>query len=183
MRTGQRRRVMAVAVAASLAVVAYLPGTATASTVNAVQQPPPSLRFANPDSQALFGTAYSEALTNLLQTNVISYDPSVYDKSGLMDPGQGIVKAGGGYPQPWTRDASVNSWNAASLLDPSPRAEHAVGGGGQGLQRQPARSSRTTSSGTRSSGSRPRGTSSWPPATETFLAERVPDRFRHARDP
>jgi hypothetical protein len=27
------------------------------------------------------------------------------------------VRAGGGYPQPWTRDASVNSWNATSLLD------------------------------------------------------------------
>ncbi|MEU6849617.1 hypothetical protein ABZ901_06745 [Actinacidiphila alni] len=80
---------------------------------------PPTLRFANPDSQALYGTAYASALTNLLTTNTIGWDPAVYNKSGLMDPDVGIVRAGGGYPQPWTRDASVNSWNATSLLAPA----------------------------------------------------------------
>ncbi|MFJ7213308.1 MGH1-like glycoside hydrolase domain-containing protein [Amycolatopsis sp. NPDC098790] len=79
---------------------------------------PPSLEFANPDSQALFGTAYREALDNLLRTNTIGYDAK-YDKSGLLDPATGIVRAGGGYDQPWTRDASINSWNATSLLSPS----------------------------------------------------------------
>lgn len=121
MSTGQRRRLMAIAVAAAFVATGYVPGTAgaTPSTVNATQKSPPSLQFANTNSQALYGMAYAEALTNLLQTNVITYDPSVYDKSGLMDPSLGIIRAGGGYPQPWTRDASVNSWNAASLLDPS----------------------------------------------------------------
>ncbi|MBB2936793.1 hypothetical protein FHX82_003857 [Amycolatopsis bartoniae] len=79
----------------------------------------PSLEFANPDSQALFGTAYDEALKNLLQTNTIAADPARYGKSGLLDPDTGIVRAGGGYGQPWTRDASVNSWNATSLLSPA----------------------------------------------------------------
>ncbi|MFB9831039.1 hypothetical protein [Actinoallomurus acaciae] len=37
-----------------------------------------------------------------------------------MDPDVGIVRAGGGYPQAWTRDASVNSPNATSLPSPAP---------------------------------------------------------------
>ena len=92
----------------------YWPGTAEAS-----EPVPPSLEFTNPNSQALLGTAYEAALKNLLRTNTIAYDPAVYDKSGLMDPKVGIVRAGGGYPQPWTRDASVNSWNATSLVSPA----------------------------------------------------------------
>ncbi|HEY3470716.1 MAG TPA: glycosyl hydrolase family 65 protein [Amycolatopsis sp.] len=79
---------------------------------------PPTLEFANPESQALLGTAYTAALGNLLRTNTIAYDPR-YDKTGLLDPAVGIVRAGGGYAQPWTRDASINSWNATSLLDPA----------------------------------------------------------------
>ncbi|WP_439379801.1 MGH1-like glycoside hydrolase domain-containing protein [Amycolatopsis lexingtonensis] len=78
----------------------------------------PSLEFANPGSQALYGAAYDAALDNLVRTNTIGYDPK-YDKSGLLDPSVGFVRAGGGYDQPWTRDASVNSWNATSLLDPA----------------------------------------------------------------
>ncbi|MFB9471094.1 glycosyl hydrolase family 65 protein [Nonomuraea salmonea] len=30
----------------------------------------------------------------------------------------GVIRAGGGYPDPWTRDASINAWYAASLLSP-----------------------------------------------------------------
>lgn len=78
----------------------------------------PQLEFADPASQTLFGTAYQEALDNLLRTSTIGYDPK-YDKSGLLDPATGIVRAGGGYDQPWTRDASINSWNATSLLAPA----------------------------------------------------------------
>ncbi|MCG8923062.1 glycosyl hydrolase family 65 protein [Lentzea sp. CC55] len=79
---------------------------------------PPSLRFANPDSQALYGTAYTAALDNLLRRNTLAYDPR-YNRSGLQDPAVGFVRAGGGYQQPWTRDASINSWNAASQLSPA----------------------------------------------------------------
>jgi hypothetical protein len=101
------------------AVVALSTGGYWAGTAEASEPSPPSLEFTNPNSQALLGTAYETALRNLLQTNTIGYDPAVYDKSGLMDPNVGIVRAGGGYPQPWTRDASVNSWNATSLLNPA----------------------------------------------------------------
>ncbi|MFI5734953.1 MGH1-like glycoside hydrolase domain-containing protein [Kribbella sp. NPDC051587] len=88
---------------------------AAAAPVNASA---PTLEFANRDSQALFGTAYAAALKNLLQTNTVPFDSS-HAKSGLMDPAVGMVRAGGGYAQPWTRDASINSWNATSLLSPA----------------------------------------------------------------
>jgi hypothetical protein len=101
------------------AVLAFGTVTYRAGTAEASEPAPPSLEFTNPNSQALLGTAYETALKNLLQTNTIGYDPAVYDKSGLLDPDVGIVRAGGGYPQPWTRDASVNSWNATSLLSPA----------------------------------------------------------------
>ncbi|WP_439658521.1 MGH1-like glycoside hydrolase domain-containing protein [Lentzea sp. HUAS TT2] len=78
----------------------------------------PTLRFANPLTQALYGNAYAAALDNLLRINTMGYDAG-YNKSGLLDPSVGFVRAGGGYHQPWTRDASVNSWNATSLLSPA----------------------------------------------------------------
>ncbi|MFE7504501.1 hypothetical protein [Promicromonospora sp. NPDC057488] len=79
----------------------------------------PAVLFANPETQALLGPAYAGALTNLLVTNTVPCDPDVYGGSGLLDPGVGtFFRAGGGYAQPWTRDAAVNSWNAGSLLAP-----------------------------------------------------------------
>lgn len=81
--------------------------------------PRPTLTFANSTTQSTLGTAYTKALTNLLDTNTVSYDPAVYNSSGLMtDNPQTFIRAGGGYDQPWTRDAAVNTWNAASLLEP-----------------------------------------------------------------
>ena len=79
----------------------------------------PALSFSSSATQALVGPAYAAALKNLLETNTVPFDDATYNQNGLMtgDPGT-FVKAGGGYPQPWTRDASVNSWNAASLLEP-----------------------------------------------------------------
>jgi glycogen debranching enzyme len=53
---------------------------------------------------------YAAALANLLQTNTV--------------PGRGggepphFIRAGGGYPDPWTRDAAINVWSAASMLEP-----------------------------------------------------------------
>ncbi|MFG1648051.1 glycogen debranching protein [Amycolatopsis sp. NPDC049252] len=112
-RTAGRRIALALlALTTSCGVVA---GAAPATADAAVT---PSLEFANPGSQALFGAAYAAALDNLLRTNTIGYDAR-YDKSGLLDPAVGLVRAGGGYDQPWTRDASVNSWNATSLLSPA----------------------------------------------------------------
>lgn len=63
--------------------------------------------------------AYRTALTNLVEINTVPYDPAEYNQTGLLtDPPGVFIRAGGGYAQPWTRDASVNSWNAGSLLTP-----------------------------------------------------------------
>jgi Ricin-type beta-trefoil lectin domain/Bacterial alpha-L-rhamnosidase 6 hairpin glycosidase domain len=79
----------------------------------------PTLTFSDAAAQATLGNAYNLATTNLLTTNTVTYDPSTYNTSGLMqNPPGTFIRAGGGYSQPWTRDASVNSWNAASLLEP-----------------------------------------------------------------
>ncbi|OON73048.1 hypothetical protein B1H18_28110 [Streptomyces tsukubensis] len=65
--------------------------------------------------------AHRAALTNLFDVNTVPYDPATYDRTGLMsDPPGVFIRAGGGYEQPWTRDASVNTWNAASSLSPGP---------------------------------------------------------------
>ncbi|GAA2348986.1 hypothetical protein [Dactylosporangium salmoneum] len=97
---------------------------ATALVAAAAPQPAlaatsrPSLQFANPSAQAAFGAAYTKALANLLDVNTVPYDAAVYNQSGLMtNPPSTFIRAGGGYAQPWTRDAAVNSWNAASLLE------------------------------------------------------------------
>ena len=64
-------------------------------------------------------TAFAKALENVLSINRIQYDPKHFDKSGLLDGKLGkFLRAGGDYQEPWTRDASINSWNAASLLEP-----------------------------------------------------------------
>lgn len=80
---------------------------------------PPSLDLGEASAESLFGTAYETALHNLLVTNTVPADAE-HEQTGLLegDPPM-MLRAGGGYDQPWTRDASVNSWNAASLLDPS----------------------------------------------------------------
>ncbi|MDI5962419.1 ricin-type beta-trefoil lectin domain protein [Streptantibioticus silvisoli] len=83
----------------------------------------PALSFADPSTQATLGTAYTKALANLLDTNTVTFDPATYNSSGLMTTSpQTFIRAGGGYSQPWTRDASVNSWNAGSLLEPKSAA-------------------------------------------------------------
>ena len=58
-------------------------------------------------------------MENLLQINTGPDLARTHDASGLLtgDPAF-FIRAGGGYDQPWTRDASLNSWNAASLLEP-----------------------------------------------------------------
>ncbi len=79
----------------------------------------PALTFADAGAQATLGAAYTRALANVLDVNTVTFDPAVYNRSGLMTTSpQTFIRAGGGYPQPWTRDASINSWNAGSLLEP-----------------------------------------------------------------
>ncbi|MGA9121398.1 MAG: hypothetical protein WB699_18670 [Bacteroidota bacterium] len=91
------------------------PGNPVDSTIHR-----PVLFFTNPDMQQLLGRTFSDALVNLLDTNTVPFDKAVYNQTGLLtDPPGEFIRAGGGYSQPWTRDASLNSWNAASLLEPA----------------------------------------------------------------
>ncbi|UFU06812.1 hypothetical protein [Ruania halotolerans] len=52
------------------------------------------------------GRLYEAALHNVFVVNTLR------DEKGP------FVRAGGGYPTPWTRDAAINSWSALSLLAP-----------------------------------------------------------------
>lgn len=89
----------------------------------------PALHFDSSQSQALLAVPFQSALANLLDINTITIlyrsGPAAttgddYDQTGLLaSPPATFIRAGGGYRQPWTRDASVNSWNAGSLLEPA----------------------------------------------------------------
>lgn len=78
----------------------------------------PQLRFQNRLLQGTLGKAYQGALDNLLRLNTVPDLKNEYNKAGLMTTGDKFMRAGGGYNTPWTRDASLNSWNAGSLLEP-----------------------------------------------------------------
>lgn len=82
-------------------------------------QDAPRLHFEHRLPQGTLGKAYDAALDNLLRVNSIADTEGKYNPTGLMATPPGtFVRAGGGYGEPWTRDASLNSWNAASLLEP-----------------------------------------------------------------
>lgn len=118
--TISRLRRLSVAVASlSFALAIPLAGQApepqTATTV-----PPqrPTLTFADSSRQSTIASAYASALHNLLDINTVRYNPDPYNQTGLLsDPPGFFIRAGGGYSQPWTRDAAINSWNGASLLE------------------------------------------------------------------
>jgi glycogen debranching enzyme len=78
----------------------------------------PQLSFENRLIQGTLGTAYQGALDNLLRVNTVTDTNREHNKAGLMTTPDKFIKAGGGYSEPWTRDASINSWNAGSLLEP-----------------------------------------------------------------
>jgi glycogen debranching enzyme len=80
----------------------------------------PVLTFDDRMVQSTLGIAYQNATDNLLRINTVPDTEKKHNAAGLMtgDPGL-FVRAGGGYNEPWTRDASLNTWNAASLLEPS----------------------------------------------------------------
>lgn len=76
---------------------------------------PPVLKVPNP----MIREVYDIALKNLLEINTVPCDPERYDKTGLLDRNLGLmIRAGGNYASPWTRDAAINCWNCASLLSP-----------------------------------------------------------------
>ena len=64
--------------------------------------------------------AYQMALKNVLEINTVPCDAETYNKSGMLDETLGLmIRAGGGYPTPWTRDAAVNTMNAGCFLEPA----------------------------------------------------------------
>ncbi|WP_344319105.1 MGH1-like glycoside hydrolase domain-containing protein, partial [Actinocatenispora thailandica] len=130
-RTGLPRRRVLGAGAAGLAAagLAGVAGPATAAPQRAPEgtavpgpaaaDDRPAIEFAAAVDRSL-GAAYRAALHNLLDINTVPYDPAVYDRTGLLsDPPGTFLRAGGGYDQPWTRDAATNSANAGSLLCPA----------------------------------------------------------------
>lgn len=62
---------------------------------------------------------YQLALKNLLEINTVDCPSEIYNKTGLLDEELGLmIRAGGSYDTPWTRDAAVNTMNAACFLEP-----------------------------------------------------------------
>ena len=105
-------------VASTPATFAQTAATSPASSAATRITKAPTLRFENALTQRTLGRAYDDALDNLLRINTVPDNENKHDKAGLMDASKLFVKAGGAYNEPWTRDASINSWNAASLLEP-----------------------------------------------------------------
>ena len=64
--------------------------------------------------------AFDKAVKNLTEINTIACDFSVYNSTGLLN-GQipMMIRAGGSYQTPWTRDAAINSWAAGRFLEPA----------------------------------------------------------------
>jgi hypothetical protein len=105
------------------AVLAIVPAVAAAvvagPSASSAADSRPTLTFTKPDMQASLGAAYTKGLHNLLDINTVRYDPNTYNQTGLLtDPPGTFIQAGADYGQPWTRDGSMNPWNAASLLEP-----------------------------------------------------------------
>lgn len=79
----------------------------------------PKLVFENTKLNELLSKVYDSAVHNLISINIIECNEEAYGKTGLVQsPNPLIIRAGGDYNSPWTRDASINSWSAASLLAP-----------------------------------------------------------------
>lgn len=75
----------------------------------------PELSIENADIAA----AYRAALENLFEINTVYCPPETYNRTGLLPKQPALMmRAGGTYPTPWTRDAAVNTMNAACFLEP-----------------------------------------------------------------
>lgn len=75
----------------------------------------PVFETSNQILQDIFGFA----LKNLLEVNTVECPSERYNKTGLLDESLGLmIRAGAQYASPWTRDATVNSWNCASIIEP-----------------------------------------------------------------
>lgn len=63
--------------------------------------------------------AWKMALHTLMEISTVECPMEGYNKTGLLEAEPGLmIRAGGGYPTPWTRDAAINTMNAACFLEP-----------------------------------------------------------------
>ena len=63
--------------------------------------------------------AWQLAVNTLLKISTVECPAEEYNKTGLLEDDPGLmIRAGGGYPTPWTRDAAINTMNAACFLEP-----------------------------------------------------------------
>lgn len=75
----------------------------------------PSVNLTNNEVQK----AFDAAVKNLTEINTIPCDFTVYNATGLLNPEVPfMMRAGGSYQTPWTRDAAINTWAAGRLLEP-----------------------------------------------------------------
>lgn len=87
----------------SLLIGLLLPNTPFSTPVSLSAVTTPVLTFVNSGTQQTIGNAYNDAIYNLTVTNTVG-SPTYF-------------RAGGDYAV-WTRDGSLNSWAAGSLIDP-----------------------------------------------------------------
>ncbi|MDR5839178.1 MGH1-like glycoside hydrolase domain-containing protein [Caballeronia sp. LZ034LL] len=79
----------------------------------------PQLKFSLAASQQTLGATYNGAIADLLTTNQVTAQGSQLVSGKLTGSPPMIIQAGTGYAdEVWTRDASINSWNAANLIAP-----------------------------------------------------------------
>lgn len=63
--------------------------------------------------------AFRAAIHNVTVRNTVDCPFAIYNRTGLLDAQEPfMLRAGGVYQQPWTRDAAVNTWTSANLLEP-----------------------------------------------------------------
>ncbi|MFT3785536.1 MAG: hypothetical protein QM770_05155 [Tepidisphaeraceae bacterium] len=109
----------AMAMAGSIGLSAAPAHAASATSAPATVAQCPTIRFDRADAQSRFGVVYDAALRGLLDTNTVEDTQHVHDPIGRMTSPFRFVRAGSAYNTPWTRDAAINSWSAASLLEPA----------------------------------------------------------------
>lgn len=60
---------------------------------------------------------FEAAVHNAADINTVPCDYAVYNSTGLLAH-PFMVRAGGNYETPWTRDAAINTWQAMRFMDP-----------------------------------------------------------------
>ena len=75
----------------------------------------PAMRPCLKTKETDIARCFQAAVENILDINIIPCDRAVYGSTGLLRHTH-MLRAGGNYQTPWTRDAAVNTWNCLRLL-------------------------------------------------------------------